>query len=81
MERENFYIIRNGEIEHVWEYQIMDHGFSAYLYCRGTESEVREYIESEYPHEKSKHHALSPEQVELLGCLRIKIFVAPRKEG
>ena len=79
MERENFYIIRNGELEQVWEYQIMDHGFSAYLYCRGTESEVREYLESEYPHEKSRHHALTEEEAEALGRLHIKIFLAPKR--
>lgn len=79
MERKNFYIMRRGELEHVWEYRIINHGFSAYLYCRGTESEVREYIENEYPEagKESWHHAMTEAEVEMLGKLHIKIYCAP----
>lgn len=75
-----FYIMRNGELEHVWEYRILKHGFNTYLYCRGTESEVREYIEHEYPDAAvaSWHHALSDEEVEMLGKLHITIYIAPQ---
>lgn len=79
MERKSFYIMRNGEIEHVWEYKIVTNGFNHYLYCRGTESEVREYIESEFPHDKSWHHAMTDEEVEMLGRLHITIYCAPQK--
>ena len=79
MEREHFYIIRNGELEHVWEYKISQHEFNTYIYCRGTESEVCDYIESEYPEasNKSWHHAMTEEEVELLGKLNITIYIAP----
>lgn len=77
MEHKHIYIMRRGEIEHVWEYRITDHGFNAYLYCRGTESEVREYIEKEYPHEHSWHHALTDAEVEMLGKLHITVYIAP----
>ena len=79
MERQHTYIMRNNEIEHVWEYKIIVHGFNTYLYCRGTESEVREYIETEYPHEKSWHHAMSDSEVEMLGKLHITVYIAPQK--
>lgn len=79
MEREHTYIMRGGEIEHVWEYRIVVNGFNTYLYCRGTETEVREYIEGEYPHEKSWHHALNDNEVEMLGRLHITVYIAPQK--
>ena len=74
------YVIRNNEIEHVWEYRIINHGFNVYLYCRGTEREVREYIESEYPEaeRKSWHHALTDEEVNLVKKLGLTIYIAPK---
>ena len=79
--REHTYILRNGELEHVWEYKIIQHGFNSYVYCRGTESEVREYIEGEYPEaaQKSWHHAMTEAEVEMLGKLHITIYLAPQK--
>jgi len=81
MERKHTYIMRNGEIEHVWQYKVIQHGFNTYVYCRGTESEVRDYIESEYPEagEKSWHHAMSDEEVEMLAKLHTTIYIAPEK--
>ena len=81
MEREHTYIMRNGELEHVWEYRIVKNGFNVYLYCRGTESEVRDYIETEYPDAaaKSWHHAMSEAEVEMLGKLHITVYIAPKK--
>ena len=79
MERKHTYILRNGEIEHVWQYKIDTHGFEHYLYCRGTESEVREYIENEFPEAgvKSWHHAMTEAEVEMLGKLHITVYIAP----
>lgn len=78
-ERNHIYIIRNGEIEHVWEYKIETHRFNHYLYCRGTESEVREYIEKEFPEAgvKSWHHALTEAELEAVGKLHLTIYCAP----
>ena len=79
MERNNFtYIMRNGEIEHIWQYRIIVNGFDTYLYVRGTESEVRDYIESEYPHDKSWHHALTEKEVEMIGKLCLTVYIAPK---
>ena len=79
--RPHTYIMRNGELERVWEYKIVQHGFNSFVYCRGTESEVIEYIEGEYPEAaiKSWHHSMSEEEVEMLGKLHITIYIAPQK--
>lgn len=74
-----FFIVRNGEIEHVWEFRIVKNGFNTYLYCRGTETEVRDYINSEYPHDKGFIHAMTDDEVEMLNKLRLTIYIAPKK--
>ena len=76
----NNYVIRNGEIEHVWKYKIIQHGFNSYLFCRGTETEVREYIESEFPEagKKSWHHALTDNEVDMVKKLGLTVYLAPK---
>lgn len=74
------YIVRNGEIEHVWVYKIQAHRFETYLYCEGTETEVREYIESEYPHDEAWYHALTDSEVEMIRKFGCKIYCAPKIE-
>lgn len=79
MERKSYYVMRHNELEHVWELRIVTHGFNHYLYVRGTDSEVREYIASEFPeaHEHGYRHALSESEVEMLGRLHITVYIAP----
>ena len=74
------YIVRNGEIEQVWKYRVIQHGFNTYVFCRGTGSEVQKYIESEYPEagENSWHNALSEAEVEMLQQLHLTIYIAPK---
>lgn len=79
MERECIYVMRHNELEQVWQYKFSTNGFNHFLYCRGTESEVREYIESEFPLSNSVHHALNEKEIEMLGRLNITIYIAPRK--
>lgn len=81
MEREHTYIMRNGELEHVWQFRIVTNGFNHYLYVRGTETEVREYIESEYPeaHESAYRHAVTDEELEMIGRLHMTVYIAPQK--
>lgn len=73
-------IVRNGEVEQVWEYRIIQHGFNSYLFCRGTGSEVADYIESEFPEagKKSWHHALSDNEVEMVKKLGFTVYIAPK---
>ena len=73
-------IVRNGEVEQVWEYRIVQHGFNSYLFCRGTGSEVADYIESEFPEagKKSWHHALSDNEVEMVKKLGFTVYIAPK---
>lgn len=75
------FIVRNGEIEHVWKYRVIQHGFNTYVFCRGTSTEVAEYIESEYPEAgvQSWHHALSDAEVEMLQQLGLTVYIAPQK--
>ena len=80
MERKSIYITRNGEIEHVWRFNTIVNGFETYLFIRGTYSEVRAYIESEYPHSMGRHHACDSEELEMIGELRMKIYDAPQIE-
>lgn len=73
-------IVRNGEIEQVWEYRIIQHGFNSYLFCRGTGSEVAAYIESEFPEagKKSWHHALTDNEVDMIKKLGFSVYIAPK---
>lgn len=75
----NEYIIRNGEIEHVWQYRAIVNGFNTYLYIRGTESEMRDYINSEYPNLNGYTHALTNNEIELINKLHLTIYIAPKK--
>ena len=73
-------IVRNGEIEQVWEYRIIQHGFNSYLFCRGTGSEVAAYIESEFQEagKKSWHHALTDNEVDMIKKLGFSVYIAPK---
>ena len=73
-------IVRNGEIEQVWEYRIIQHGFNSYLFCWGTGSEVAAYIESEFPEagKKSWHHALTDNEVDMIKKLGFSVYIAPK---
>lgn len=73
-------IVRNGEVEQVWEYRIVQHGFNSYLFCRGTGSEVAAYIESEFPEagKKSWHHALTYSEVDMIKKLGFSVYIAPK---
>lgn len=77
--RDSFYIVRHGEIEQVWRFRIVVNGFNTYLFVRGTETEAREYVNSEYPHEAGSHVAMSEKELEAIGELGITIYIAPRK--
>ena len=80
MERYIVYPMRNNEMERVWEYEINTNGFKHYWYCRGTDTEVQEYIKTEFPeaYERAWRHACSEKVVEMLGELHIKIYIAPQ---
>ena len=72
------YIERHGEVELVWKYRIVQHGFDTFLFCRGTESEVREYIESEYPHDRGSHRAVTEEELAMIEALKLTVYIAPK---
>lgn len=76
--REHFYIQRNGELEHVWKFRISAHGFDTYVFVRGTETEAREYINSEYPHDKGGHIACGDKELEAIAALGLTVYIAPR---
>ena len=73
-----FYVIRKGELEHVWRFNIEIHGFETYLFIRGTESEVKAYITSEYPEATAyRYSACTDTEMEALQMLKAKIYIAP----
>ena len=75
---QNRYIERNGELEMVWAFRPMVNGFETYIFCRGTYSEARAYIESEYPHGTGRHHALTEKELEMVQAMGMKVYLAPK---
>lgn len=71
-------IVRNGEIEHIWKYRIVQNGFETLLFVRGTETEVREYLRTEYPHDKGWHSGCTDAEVQAARALGAKIYIAPQ---
>lgn len=78
MERNLYYVVRHGEVEQVWQHKVVEHGFTMALYVRGTESEVRAYLDSEYPDRGGRYHALTESEIEMVGQLGIPVYIAPR---
>lgn len=78
MKREMMYVVRNGELEHIWQFRFTVNGFDTFLYVRGTQSEVMAYLDSEYPERCGLAHALSEEQVNMVGRLGCPVYIAPK---
>ena len=76
------YVTRPGrfspeELVLVWDFCLELHGFKVHVYVRGTETEAVDYIESEFSEDWARYHALSPEEVDMLGHLDTVIYIAP----
>ena len=76
--RETTYIMRNGELEHIWQFKVTINGFDNYVYIRGTETEARDYMHEHPMYPNGSHHALSEKEQEMIGALGITVYIAPR---
>lgn len=70
-------ISRNGYIERVWRIKYIYNKFNCYLFIRGTEPEMQNYMESEMPYVGS-YKALEPSDVSMIEELGIEIYIAPQ---
>ena len=70
-------IVRNNQVEHIWQVQYEKSRFQYYIYIKGTEDEMREYMESEMGF-VGRYSALSEKEKEALHTLRAKVYIAPQ---
>ena len=72
-------IERKGQVEHVWQVRIRLNGFETCIMVRGTERELRDYIDSEINHGKVVWYCGATDaEVEAANALRIPIYIAPQ---
>lgn len=79
MDRKTVYIVRNNQIEHVWQFRIVTNFFNTFLYVRGTESEVVDYINSEFPDWQGSYTAMSESEYAAIDRLGMSVYIAPQK--
>ena len=71
------YIERNGEVELVWKVTYMNIYFEQVIFVRGTETEMRNYLESEMGY-VGKYHACSAAEIDAIDVLNLNIYIAPK---
>ena len=71
------YIIRNNEIEQVWRVEYEHKLFKQLILVRGTESEMREYMNSEIGY-VGRYSACTDRELDAAKLLRIPIYIAPK---
>lgn len=70
------FIIRHGYIEHVWRYRFEINGFETFVLIRGTEPEMRDYI-NEIPYDNGYITALRDDEIKAAKTMGMKIYCAP----
>lgn len=71
------YVVRNNQVEQVWRIEYENKMFQQIILVRGTEDEVREYMDSEMGF-MGKYHALTESEIQAAHKLDIKIYIAPK---
>ena len=71
------YIERDGYLERVWKVKYSSHGFKYCILIRGTEPEMRAYLESEMGF-VGGYRALSDREIDYAEALDIPIYIAPK---
>lgn len=71
------FVVRHNQLEHVWKVVYENNYFEQPIFVRGTEDEMREYMESEFGY-VGKYHACNDQQVDYINKLRLKIYIAPQ---
>jgi len=70
-------VVRKTGVEHIWRIKYTDRGFDYHIYVRGTESEVRAYMECEMGH-MGAYTALTDKEKEAVALLKCPIYLAPQ---
>ena len=70
-------IQRHGEIEQIYKIEYSNNGFKYCIFVRGTESEMREYLNSEIGH-VGKYHACSKNELHAANQLHLPVYIAPK---
>ena len=70
-------LVRNNQVEQIWQVQYEENGFKYYIYIRGTADEMYEYLDSEMGF-VGQHHALDEKEKEALRILKAKVYIAPQ---
>ena len=71
-------IVRNDSPELVWRVRYTINLFKYEIYVRGTESEVRAYMESEMGH-MGGYTACTKSEEEYINALHLPIYIAPKE--
>lgn len=69
-------VVRNNQVEQIWQVQYDENGFKYYIYIRGTADEMYDYLNSEMGF-VGQHHALSDKEKDALWILKAKVYIAP----
>ena len=71
------YVVRRNQIEHIWKVSYIKNGFKFPIFVRGTEDEMRDYLESEMGYVGS-YHALTEKEEGAVYELQLTVYLAPR---
>lgn len=69
-------IVRNNQVEQIWQVEYDENGFKYHIYIRGTADEMYDYLNSEMGF-VGRHHALSDKEKDALHILNAKVYIAP----
>lgn len=72
------YIERNGQFERVWKLRVNVNGFDTFVFCRGTENEMRAYMDDEFPRGFSYHAITDAEYNMVVSALKMTVYIAPK---
>ena len=70
------YMVRNNQIEEVWRVEYSNKFFQQVVFIRGTEAEMRAYMESEFGY-VGRYHACTFHELDAIETLGLKIYLAP----
>lgn len=71
------YIERNGYLERVWQIEYETNWFRFFILVRGTEPEMRNYMEAEMGY-VGRYHAMTDHELDCADALGIKVYLAPK---
>lgn len=71
------YIERNNQIEMVWKITYESRLFQHMILVRGTENEMRDYLESEFGY-IGRYSACTQQELDAAEILNIPVYIAPK---